>query len=102
MKVLKFAEFIKESLPQQNSVDQLKRVRALSKGTDIGDRIIDMSKAGANVEYFDNPIDTGIESYQDFMKSQEESESKKPLNNKEKVSVNYITPQMKNGYKKEK
>lgn len=57
-----------ESLPQENTVKQLKKLRKLTKGVDIGDRISDMTKQGANVAYIENPIDTGIESYQDFEK----------------------------------
>lgn len=58
---------VEEQLPQQSTVDQLKRIRKISKGTDIGDRISDMNKQGANIQYIQNPIDTGIESYQKFM-----------------------------------
>ncbi len=57
-----------ESLAQQHTVDQLKMVRKMSKGTDIGDRISDMNKQGANIQYISNPIDTGVESYEDFEK----------------------------------
>lgn len=57
-----------ESLPRQSTVDQLKRIRKISKGTDIGDRISDMNKQGANIAYIHNPVDTGIESYEDFEK----------------------------------
>lgn len=56
------------ALPQQHTVDQLNKVRRMSKGTDIGDRIGDMNKQGANIQYIRNPIDSGIESYQDFQK----------------------------------
>lgn len=66
--ILHFNEFILESLPQQKSVDQLKMVRNLSKGIDIGDRIPDLMKQGANIHYNRNVIDSGIESYQDFEK----------------------------------
>jgi hypothetical protein len=31
----------------KNTIDQLKMVRKLSKGTDIGDRISDMNREGA-------------------------------------------------------
>ncbi len=58
-----------ESLMRQSSVDQLKMVRKLSKGTDIGDRISNMNKEGSNIQYIQNPIDSGIESYEDFEKS---------------------------------
>ena len=57
-----------ESLPRQQSVDQLKRVMKQSAKTDIGNRISDMNKQGANIQYIQNPIDTGIESYEDFEK----------------------------------
>ena len=57
-----------ESLPRQQTVDQLKRVMKISAKTDIGNRISDMNKQGANIQYIQNPIDTGIESYEDFEK----------------------------------
>ena len=57
-----------ESLPRQQSVDQLKRVMKQSAKTDIGNRISDMNKQGANIQYIENPIETGIESYEDFEK----------------------------------
>jgi len=57
-----------ESLPRQQSVDQLKRVMKMSARTDIGNRISDMNKQGANIQYIQNPIDSGIESYEDFEK----------------------------------
>lgn len=72
MKHLKnFNEFdeINEALPRQKSVDQLKMLRKLTKGIDIGDRISDMNKQGANIKYIQNPIDTGIESYENYEKS---------------------------------
>ena len=69
-KVLKFAEMemTNEALPRQQSVDQLKRVMKQSAKTDIGNRISDMNKQGANIQYIQNPIDSGIESYEDFEK----------------------------------
>ena len=57
-----------ESLPRQQSVDQLKRVMKMSARTDIGNRISDMNKQGANIQYIQNPIDSGIESYEEFEK----------------------------------
>jgi len=65
---LSSSDNISESLPRQQSVDQLNKLRKLTKGTDIGDRISDMNKQGANIQYIQNPIDTGIESYEDFEK----------------------------------
>lgn len=57
-----------ESLPRQQTVDQLKKLRKITKGTDIGDRVSDMNKQGANIQYIQNPVDSGIESYEDFEK----------------------------------
>ena len=70
MKIMKFEEFerIDEALPRQQSVDQLKRVMKQSAKTDVGNRISDMNKQGANIQYIQNPIDSGIESYEDFEK----------------------------------
>ena len=63
-----------ESLAQQHTVDQLKMVRKMSKGTDIGDRISDMNKQVANIQYISNPIDTGVESIQDYERSNKKFE----------------------------
>lgn len=68
MRIMKFDEFIVESLPRQQTVDQLKRVMKQSARTDIGNRISDMNKQGANIQYIQNPIDTGIESLEDYEK----------------------------------
>ena len=69
MKILKFEEFsVNESLPRQQTVDQLKRVMKISAKTDIGNRISDMNKQGANIQYIKNPIDSGIESFEDYEK----------------------------------
>jgi hypothetical protein len=57
---------LNESLPRQRTVDQLKALRKMTKGTDIGDRISDLTKQGANIQYAQNPLDSGIESYEDF------------------------------------
>jgi 2'-5' RNA ligase len=56
------------ALPQQKTVDQLKKLRKITKSVDIGDKISDMNKQGANIQYIRNPINTGIESQQDFEK----------------------------------
>ena len=70
MKILRFEEFemTNEALPRKQSVDQLKRVMKVSAKTDIGNRISDMNKQGANIQYIQNPIDSGIESYEDYEK----------------------------------
>lgn len=68
MKILRFEEFemTNESLPNKKTVDQLKRVMKMSARTDIGNRISDMNKQGANIHYIQNPIETGIESREDY------------------------------------
>lgn len=68
MKILRFEEFemTNEALPNKKSVDQLKKVMKMSTKTDIGNRISDMNKQGANIHYIQNPIDTGIESREDY------------------------------------
>jgi hypothetical protein len=68
MKIKKYLDFINESLPSQQSVNQLKRVMKRSAKTDIGNRISDMNKQGANIQYIQNPIDNGIESFEDWQK----------------------------------
>lgn len=55
-----------EALPRESTVAQLKRIRKVTRGIDIGDRISKMTKQGSNLHYDHNPIDTGIESYEDF------------------------------------
>jgi hypothetical protein len=68
MKILRFEEFemTNEALPNKKSVDQLKKVMKMSARTDIGNRISDMNKQGANIHYIQNPIETGIESREDY------------------------------------
>jgi hypothetical protein len=65
------SEKINEQLPQQASVDQLKNVKKIIDkeiGGDIGDKVSDLNKQGANIQYYRNPIETGIESFQDYEK----------------------------------
>lgn len=40
---------VNESLPRENSIRQLKMVRKLMKGIDIGDRISNLEKEGENL-----------------------------------------------------
>ena len=70
MKIFRFEEFemTNEALPNKKSVDQLKKVMKMSAKTDIGNRISDMNKQGANIQYIQNPIDSGIESREDYDK----------------------------------
>ena len=65
---------LNESLPQDHTLDQLKMVRKLSKKTDIGDKISDMNKQGANIQYIQNPIDSGVETIQDYERSNKKFE----------------------------
>jgi predicted DNA-binding protein len=57
------------ALPREETVRQLKALRKKTKGIDIGDRISDMSKQGANIAYVRNPIDKGVESMEDYWRS---------------------------------
>ena len=70
MKILRLEEFdhVNESLPRQHTVEQWEKLRKLTKGIDIGDRISDLNKQGANIQYYQNVVDSGIESYEDFEK----------------------------------
>jgi hypothetical protein len=67
-KIMRFDDFNEGALPRQHTVDQLKKLRKLTKSTDIGDRVPNMKKQGANIHFMHNPVDTGIESYEDFEK----------------------------------
>ena len=58
-----------ECLPNEKSIKQLEMVAKLSKKTDIGNRISDMNKEGANIHWIQNPIKTGIESREDYEKN---------------------------------
>lgn len=68
IKIKKFKDLNEGALPRKKTVDQLKKLRKLTKGIDIGDRVPDLKKQGANIHLYQNPIDTGIESYEDFEK----------------------------------
>jgi hypothetical protein len=107
MRIQRCSDYIKESLPQNKSVEQWEMVRKLSKGIDIGDRIQDMEKQGANIDYIRNPIDTGIETYQDYMTNNivgyNSFDSKNPLNNQKKgPAISYVGPLIQNKFPNEK
>jgi len=71
-----------ESLPQESTVNQLKKIKkTIDKeiGGDIGDKISDMNKQGANIQYIQNPIKTGIESIQDYEKDNKNFDGKRIL-----------------------
>jgi hypothetical protein len=55
-------------LPRETSLRQLKMLRKLTKGTDIGDITKDdrLNHNVPNLQYIGNPIDTGIDSYEEF------------------------------------
>jgi len=57
-------------LPKETSVRQLKKLRAETKGTDIGDLTKDdrLNHNIPNLQYIGNPVDTGIESWEEFSK----------------------------------
>ena len=68
------------ALPREETVKQLKKLRKLTKGVDIGDKISDLTKQGANISYIRNPVDTGIESIEDYWKKNKKFKSNKNLN----------------------
>ena len=55
-------------LPRDTSVRQLKKLRAETKGTDIGDLTSGdrLNHNVPNLQYIGNPVDTGIESWEEF------------------------------------
>lgn len=58
-------------LPRETSVRQLKKLRAETKGKDIGDLTVNdrLNKNLPNIQYIGNPVDTGeIESWEEFSK----------------------------------
>lgn len=64
---------INENLPQERTVKQLKYIKSIMDkeiGGDIDDKIKD--EKGANLYWHHNPIRTGIESYQDWVKNNRE------------------------------
>jgi len=57
-------------LPRETSVRQLKKLRAETKGKDIGDLTSGdrLNHNIPNLQYIGNPVDTGIESWEEFSK----------------------------------
>jgi hypothetical protein len=66
--VIEGDDLVKESLPRESSVKQLERIRKISKGIDIGDRIPKLTNQGNNIQYDYNVIDNKIESWEEFNK----------------------------------
>jgi hypothetical protein len=102
MRISRYDEFIVEQLPQQHTVDQWKKLRKITKGIDIGDRTRDEYKNSANLNFISNVVDTGIESYQDYMKSNIDWDEKNPIKNQTKNTRVSELPQMKKKYPSEK
>jgi len=69
IRILTFFELSEGALPRKSTVTQLKKLRKITKNVDIGDKISDMNKQGANIQYIHNPVDVGIESYEDYLKN---------------------------------
>lgn len=67
------------ALPRESTVKQLEKIRKKTKGVDIGDRISDMSKQGANIAYIHNPIDKGVESMEDQWRANKKFKPNKNL-----------------------
>ena len=57
-------------LPRETSIRQLKKLRSETKGTDIGDITAGdrLNHNVPNLQYISNPVDTGIESWDEFSK----------------------------------
>ena len=89
---IKRVEVTNENLPQQSTVNQLKKLRKSTKGVTIDDKISDMNKQGANIQYIRNPIDSGIESYQDYQSNNKNLDSKHVFK-RIKPFKNYQLPQ---------
>jgi len=61
---------ILKMLPRETTVRQLKKLRAETKGKDIGDLTVNdrLNKNLPNLQYIGNPVDTDIESWEEFSK----------------------------------
>jgi len=60
------------SLPRESTVKQLKKIKKKIRkeiGGDAGDRINKSKKGIANLVFMRDPIENGIESFEDFKKS---------------------------------
>ncbi len=60
------SEDINEALLRQNSLDQLKKLRKITKGYDIGDRLDPMQ--GNNLVWQKNFIDNNVETFEEYHK----------------------------------
>lgn len=57
-----------EALPSEHNLNQLKELRKKTRGVDIGDRVPNMKKQGANIHFMHNPVDDHVETQEDFEK----------------------------------
>jgi len=82
-------------LPKETSVRQLKKLRAETNGTDIGDLTSKdrLNHNIPNLQYIGNPVDKGIESWEEFSKKDSQIQTiafKSKLVNKPIVKTNEI------------
>jgi hypothetical protein len=101
VKISKVETTNEEQLPQESTVKQLEKIRKQTKSVTIDDELSKMSKQGANIQYSRNPIDTGIESYQDFERGNKDFDSKHKFTNI-KPFKNFGVPQTNSHKKKNK
>ena len=73
---INFVSGLNESLPQESSVKQLKDLRRKTKSVTIDDKVPDAKMKLPNRYYLRNPIDTGVESFQDYLKSNKKKNKK--------------------------
>lgn len=61
------------ALPKQDTVDQMKKLRSLTKGSDVGDQIKDITNKyynGTNGATIKNALDGYVDSWENYMKNQ--------------------------------
>lgn len=63
--IKKYKQF--EALLRQSSLEQLKKVRSVSKGIDVDDKVNKNSEDYPNRWFHRNPIDTGIQTYKQYL-----------------------------------
>jgi hypothetical protein len=61
-------------LPREHNIKQLKKIRKMMKGQDIGDKVMSDQKVKKypNLMYSDNPLDRKVDTYESFIKKQRE------------------------------
>ena len=101
VKISKIETTNEEQLPQESTVKQLEKIRKQTKSVTIDDEVSKMSKQGANIQYARNPIDTGIESYQDYERNNKNFDKKHTFK-RIKPFKNFCVPQVTSHKKKKK